>query len=218
MLWGNPDKNMALSWWHEQRRLQSNAIPSVKYVPSLFQWHNPMLTKRLFCKEWFLQIPVQHWGNHLFKNPTYMFREYNLSVWLVLATNVLLFAKLLWTSSSCRVYFICVCLFVVANSLVSVKCMHGIFSLCMSRCGCKFPPSWPQHVPLPGLQLLWWQTSNMVCNANVSSSKKSYLPIIGSSTLHGSLIVLNKDWKVLWIHSIHLSSVELMKKLKALDS
>ena len=138
MLWGRLDKKMAwLGWLHawylsqvkdpakrwfgwldHQRRLHSNAIPtSVKCVPSLFQWHNPMLTKRLFCKERFLQTPVTTLGKSFLRNPTYMCREYYVSVWLVLATNFLLLAK----SSACRVYFLYVCLVAVADSLVLAK-------------------------------------------------------------------------------------------------
>ena len=38
---------------------------------------------------------------------------------------------------------------------------------------------------------------SLQCSVNLSSSKKAYLPIIGSSTLHGSWIMFNKDWNVL---------------------
>ena len=187
-----------------------------------------MITKRLFCKERFLQIPVTTLGKSFLRNPTYMCREYYVSVWLVLATNFLLLAK----SSACRVYFLYVCLVAVADSLVLAKplwtsstCRAYFLCVCLgivllwlritseltsARSTSRFTVALMANHQ-PGLQ---W-------NVNFSSSKKANLPIIGSSTLHGSWIVFKKVWKMLWIqlmqlHSIHLRSVELIKKLKAL--
>ena len=79
---------MALSWSIATREVAKQCNPnSVKMLPQPFQWHKPMLTKRLF---WFLQICVQFNLREISRDKI----KHMQGIFFVLA-------KSSWTSSRC---------------------------------------------------------------------------------------------------------------------